>query len=112
MRRGGAERPRGARAPAPQTAARRQARAAPPAGLRTGLLTTRRRALFSGELRRVDGSGWEDLFDVLVCGDDVPRRKPAPDMVLRGLEVLGLRAGPAVWFIGDSTTDVIAARQA
>ncbi|HUN69654.1 MAG TPA: HAD-IA family hydrolase [Burkholderiales bacterium] len=82
------------------------------AGLRTGLLTNRRRALFGGELRRVDGSGWEDLFDVLVCGDDVPRRKPAPDMVLRALEELGLRAGPEVWFIGDSTTDVIAARQA
>ncbi len=82
------------------------------AGLRTGLLTNRRRALFGGELRRVDGSGWEDLFDVLVCGDDVPRRKPAPDMVLRALDELGLRAGPEVWFIGDSTTDVIAARQA
>jgi phosphoglycolate phosphatase len=82
------------------------------AGLRTGLLTNRRRALFGGELRRVDGSGWEDLFDVLVCGDDVPRRKPAPDMVLRALEALGLPAGPEVWFIGDSTTDVIAARQA
>lgn len=82
------------------------------AGLRTGLLTNRRRALFGGELRRVDGSGWEDLFDVLVCGDDVPRRKPAPDMVLRALEELAQRAGPQVWFVGDSTTDVIAARQA
>lgn len=82
------------------------------AGLRTGLLTNRRRVLFGNELRRVDGSGWEDLFDVLVCGDDVPRRKPAPDMVLRGLETLGLRASPEVWFIGDSTTDVIAAHQA
>lgn len=82
------------------------------AGLRTGLLTNRRRSLFGSELRQVDGSGWEDLFDVLVCGDDVPRRKPAPDMVLRALEALGLRAGPEVWFIGDSTTDVIAARQA
>ena len=82
------------------------------AGLRTGLLTNRRRALFSNELRRVDGSGWEDLFDVLVCGDDVSRRKPAPDMVLRALDTLRLRSGPEVWFIGDSTTDVIAAREA
>ena len=82
------------------------------AGLRTALLTNRRRALFGGELRRVDGSGWESLFDALVCGDDVPRRKPAPDMVLRALAELGLRAGPEIWFVGDSTTDVIAARQA
>jgi phosphoglycolate phosphatase len=77
-----------------------------------GLLTNRRRALFGGELRRVEQGGWEDLFDVLVCGHDVPRRKPAPDMVLQALRTLGLAAGPEVWFVGDSTTDVIAAREA
>jgi phosphoglycolate phosphatase len=82
------------------------------AGLATALLTNRRRALFRSELRRVDGSGWADLFDALVCGDDVPRRKPAPDMVRRALEALGLPAGNEVWFVGDSTTDVIAAREA
>ena len=82
------------------------------AGLRTGLLTNRRRALFTSELARVEDGGWQDLFDVLVCGDDVPRRKPAPDMVRRALQELGLAAGPEVWFVGDSTTDVIAARLA
>lgn len=82
------------------------------AGLATALLTNRRRALFRSELHRVDGSGWDDLFDTVVCGDDVPRRKPAPDMVGRALEALGLPATREVWFIGDSTTDVIAARQA
>jgi phosphoglycolate phosphatase len=82
------------------------------AGLGTGLLTNRRRSLFGSELRRVDRTGWQDLFDVLVCGDDVPRRKPAPDMVLQALRELGLAAGPEVWFVGDSTTDVIAAREA
>ena len=82
------------------------------AGLRTGMLTNRRRALFTHELNKVDGSGWSELFDVLVCGDDVRRRKPAPDMVHRALGELGVKAGPEVWFVGDSTTDTVAAKEA
>jgi phosphoglycolate phosphatase len=82
------------------------------AGLRTGMLTNRRRALFTRELARVDGTGWEGFFDVVVCGDDVRRRKPAPDMVQRGLDRLGLAPGADVWFVGDSTTDTVAAKLA
>lgn len=82
------------------------------AGLRTGMLTNRRRALFARELARVDGTGWEGLFDVVVCGDDVARRKPAPDMVERALGELGMRPGADVWFVGDSTTDTVAAKKA
>ena len=82
------------------------------AGLRTGMLTNRRRALFARELARVDGTGWEGLFDVVVCGDDVGRRKPAPDMVQRALGELGMTPGADVWFVGDSTTDTVAAKQA
>ena len=82
------------------------------AGLRTGMLTNRRRALFSRELSRVDGTGWKHLFDVIVCGDDVRRRKPSAEMVLRALDELGRPAGPDVWFVGDSTTDTIAAKEA
>ena len=82
------------------------------AGLRTGMLTNRRRALFTHELTKVDGSGWGELFDVVVCGDDVHRRKPAPDMVKRALEELGRPAGADIWFVGDSTTDTVAAKEA
>lgn len=82
------------------------------AGLRTGMLTNRRRALFTHELNNVDGSGWSELFDAVVCGDDVRRRKPAPDMVRRALDELGVQAGPEVWFVGDSTTDTVAAKEA
>jgi phosphoglycolate phosphatase len=49
---------------------------------------------------------------VVVCGDDVRRRKPAPDMVQRGLDRLGLAPGADVWFVGDSTTDTVAAKLA
>lgn len=82
------------------------------AGVKTGMLTNRRRALFTRELARIEGTGWQGLFDVVVCGDDVRRRKPAPDMVERALVELGVAPGPDVWFVGDSTTDTIAAKLA
>jgi phosphoglycolate phosphatase len=82
------------------------------AGLATGLLTNRRRALLMHELTLIDGSGWRDLFDVVVCGDDVAQRKPSPDMVLRALAQLRRRPGADVWFVGDASTDTVAAKRA
>lgn len=82
------------------------------AGLATGMLTNRRRSIFERELSGIDGAGWESLFDVVVCGDDVPRRKPAPDMVVRALGLLSVPAAADVWFVGDSTTDTVAAKEA
>lgn len=49
--------------------------------------------------------------DVLVGGTDVPRAKPAPDMVLRACELLGIAAGDAL-VVGDSRFDLEAARAA
>lgn len=80
-------------------------------GLKLGVLTNRKRDFMEHELRLVDGGGWEALFDVVICGSDVPLRKPAPDMLLRAMAQLG--TGPAgCWYMGDSTTDVIAAHEA
>jgi phosphoglycolate phosphatase len=95
-----------------ETGARPAVAALRAAGLTTGLLTNRRRALFMHELGSVEGCGWTGLFDVVVCGDDVAHRKPAPDMVLRALAVLGVSAGPDIWFVGDSMTDTAAAKRA
>ena len=81
-------------------------------GILTGLITNRKRDFLEHELALVDGTGWVDLFDVTVCGSDVANRKPAPDMLLKALEMLSLPPGPACWYIGDSTTDVIAAKEA
>lgn len=81
-------------------------------GIRVGLITNRRRDFLERELQLVDGQGWIDLFDVVVCGTDVARRKPAPDMLLQALRVLQLPADEHCWYVGDSTTDVIAARLA
>ena len=81
-------------------------------GLPVGVISNRRRDFFEQELARVDGSGWEDLFDVAVCGSDVSARKPAAQPILHALAELGLAADEHVWYVGDSTTDVIAARRA
>jgi len=49
--------------------------------------------------------------DLLVGGTDVPRPKPAPDMVLRACELLELPVGEAL-VVGDSRYDREAARAA
>lgn len=81
-------------------------------GLPVGVISNRRRDFFERELELVDGTGWLGLFDVTVCGTDIARRKPAPDALLYALQQLKLPADEHVWYVGDSTTDVIAARLA
>jgi phosphoglycolate phosphatase len=49
------------------------------------------------------------LLDAVVCGDEVERRKPHPDIVLQACSRLGVPPGRAV-MIGDSINDVLAAR--
>lgn len=81
-------------------------------GLPVGVISNRRRDFFARELALLDAGSWQSLFDVSVCGTDVSRRKPAPDALLHALQLLGLPPGPQIWYVGDSTTDVIAARLA
>lgn len=81
-------------------------------GIRVGILSNRKRDFMEHELSLVDGSGWAHLTDVLVCGDDVEHRKPAPDLLLRALERLKEPADTHCWYVGDSTTDIYAATAA
>lgn len=81
-------------------------------GIAVGVITNRNRDFMEQELSRVDGTGWHDLFDTVICGNDVTRRKPAPDLILKALETLGQPADEHCWYLGDSTTDVIAAGEA
>ena len=55
--------------------------------------------------------GIADRFDVLVCGDMVERRKPAPDPYLRAMELLGVDAEKCV-AVEDSPTGISSARAA
>jgi phosphoglycolate phosphatase len=77
-----------------------------------GVLTNRDREFFEHELAAVEGGAWIDLFDVTICGGDTYRRKPNPEPILKALEKLNQPAGPACWYLGDSSTDVAASRRA
>ena len=81
-------------------------------GIQLGVLSNRKREFMEYEIRAVDGGGWVEHVDVMVCGDDVPRRKPAPDQILKALDDLGAPRDHSCWYVGDSTTDVIAANDA
>lgn len=81
-------------------------------GIKLGVLTNRDREFLQHEIRAIHVTGWAHLFDTMVCGDDVARRKPAPDLVLKALANLKVKPGVDCWYVGDSTTDVIAAREA
>jgi HAD superfamily hydrolase (TIGR01509 family) len=55
--------------------------------------------------------GLFDYFERIVCGDDVQHTKPAPDLFLKALECMGLRAEQGLVF-EDSPNGVQAARAA
>ncbi|MGH7292464.1 MAG: HAD family hydrolase, partial [Myxococcota bacterium] len=81
-------------------------------GIRLGVLSNRARRFMAHEIYTVDAQGWHELFDTMVCGDDVVQRKPHPDLVLKAMENLGMPADLGCWYVGDSTTDIVAARAA
>jgi phosphoglycolate phosphatase len=81
-------------------------------GLTLGVITNRDREFFIHELGNVDGNSWDYLFTTNVCGDDTERRKPHIDQILKAAKNLNITIGPELWYVGDSTTDVIAAKSA
>jgi phosphoglycolate phosphatase len=81
-------------------------------GIRVGVLSNRDREFLDREIATVEDGGWMSLFDTVVGGDDAARRKPAPDPILKALADLDLPADPHAWYVGDSTTDTISAKEA
>lgn len=81
-------------------------------GIRLGVITNRDREFFVDELATVDENRWAAYFDTDVCGDDTAYRKPHTDQILKAAENLGITLTPDLWYVGDSTTDVIAAKSA
>jgi phosphoglycolate phosphatase len=67
----------------------------------------------AGPLARdlIDLVGWSGLFRAVVGGGEVLNRKPAPDAVLRALELSNVRLEDAV-FVGDSPIDIRTAKAA
>ncbi len=80
--------------------------------LKVGALTNRNREFMMHEVSVVGETGWEHYFHTIVCGDDVPKRKPAPDQILQALIELNEQPSLSCWYVGDSTTDIIAAKEA
>ncbi|WP_245161224.1 HAD family phosphatase [Blastococcus sp. CT_GayMR16] len=77
------------------------------AGLATALVTTTPRRLAEIVLRSIrDGLG-EDPFDITVCGDEVPARKPDPAPYLQAMDALGVEPGECV-VIEDSQAGITA----
>lgn len=79
-------------------------------GLKLGVITNRDREFFEHELQAIENGSWAQLFDSMVCGDDTPDRKPHPDQLIKASEELGYPPGTNVWYVGDSTTDIIASK--
>ncbi|MDT7836406.1 HAD-IA family hydrolase [Aquabacterium sp. OR-4] len=80
-------------------------------GVALAIATTTTRDNVSALLQATLGEGAEAWFAVIVAGDEVPRKKPAPDVYLAALQQLGLPAGAAL-AIEDSAPGVAAARAA
>ncbi|KOG07347.1 phosphoglycolate phosphatase [Streptomyces viridochromogenes] len=59
----------------------------------------------------LEGLGVLPLFDHVIGSDEVDHPKPAPDIVLRALDLLGVGPDEAV-MIGDAVTDLASARSA
>lgn len=52
------------------------------------------------------------VADALVCGDDVPRGRPAPYMIFRAMERTGITSVAEVLNIGDTVLDIQSGRNA
>lgn len=92
--------------------ARRQLESLRSNGIRLGVLSNRARRFMAHEIYTIDKTGWQDLFDVMVCGDDVQRRKPFPDLIDKALEQIGEPTDARCWYVGDSVADVAAGKSA
>lgn len=75
------------------------------------IATTTSRSNVGALLTPALGREWQGLFQAIVTGEDVERKKPAPDAYLKVLEALELPAG-ACLALEDSRNGLLAARSA
>jgi phosphonatase-like hydrolase len=60
----------------------------------------------------MDALRWRDVADAVICGDDVPQGRPAPYMIFRAMEATGTPDVRQVLNVGDTVSDLQAARNA
>jgi HAD superfamily hydrolase (TIGR01509 family) len=77
------------------------------AGLQAALVTTTPRRLADIVLRVIADDLGGDPFDITICGDEVPARKPDPAPYRQAMQALAVDAGECV-VIEDSATGIAA----
>jgi phosphonatase-like hydrolase len=60
----------------------------------------------------LDQAGWRDMFRASISSSDVPRGRPAPDMILRAMETTGIANPAQVINVGDTPLDLQAGTNA
>jgi len=80
-------------------------------GQRLAIATTTSRGNIDALLAAALGQGWTDWFATIVAGDEVSKKKPAPDVYLEVLSRLNLSA-PECLAIEDSVNGLVAASRA
>lgn len=80
-------------------------------GQRLAIATTTSRGNIDALLAAALGSDWADSFAAIVAGDEVPKKKPAPDVYLEVLSRLDLAASQCL-AIEDSGIGLVAASSA
>jgi HAD superfamily hydrolase (TIGR01509 family) len=78
------------------------------AGVRVAVVTSKIRWGAEEELKR---AGIHDFIEHVIGADDVSKPKPAPEPVLRALDVFGVAPRSTV-MVGDTAADVLAAQSA
>ncbi|MBY9081411.1 HAD family hydrolase [Paenibacillus sp. HN-1] len=73
-----------------------------------GLASSSPRSFIEGVLAKF---GWEDVFQCIISGEEVPAGKPAPDIYLETASKLGVSPS-SCWVLEDSRNGVTAAKAA
>ncbi|MBS4196387.1 HAD family hydrolase [Lederbergia citri] len=77
-------------------------------GMKLGIVTGKARRSLDISLKALQ---MENIFDVVITGDDVIKPKPHPEGVMKALSILDVDCSEAM-FIGDSDADIQAGVQA
>lgn len=72
-------------------------------GIKVGLDTGFSRDITDIIIKRL---GWQEILDVSVTSDEVAQGRPYPDMILRAMELTGIREVLQVAKIGDTPVDL------
>ncbi len=78
---------------------------------RLAIVTTTSRGNVDAILNAKLGRAWRQMFEVIVAGEEVDRKKPAPDAYLKALHLLDL-PGSECLAVEDSRNGLVAARDA